>query len=77
MKLLLDQCLPRSTVEHLAILGIASEHVGTLGMASATDAEILDLARQQQAVVITLDSDFHQMLAASGATSPSVVRLKT
>ena len=76
MKLLLDQCLPRSTVEHLAVVGITAEHVGTLGMASASDAAILDLAKQQQAVVVTLDSDFHQLLAASAAISPSVVRIR-
>lgn len=37
MKLLLDQGLPRSTVRHLAGMGIAAEHVGDLGMAMAAD----------------------------------------
>lgn len=44
MKLILDQGLPRSTVKYLATLGIDAEHVGDLGMASATDEAILDLA---------------------------------
>ena len=76
MKLLLDQGLPRGTIRHLAELGIAAEHVGDLGMARATDAEILESARERQAVVVTLDSDFHTLLATSRAVSPSVVRIR-
>ncbi len=52
MKLLLDQGLPRSTVKHLAAAGILTEHVGDLDMASASDAAILNAARQRQAVVV-------------------------
>ena len=37
---------------------------------------ILDFARQRQAVVVTLDADFHYLLAISKATSPSVVRIR-
>ena len=76
MKLLLDQGLPRSTVKHLAAAGIAAEHVGELGMASASDDAILLAAQQRQAVVVTLDADFHRLLAASHASSPSVVRIR-
>ena len=76
MKLLLDQGLPRSTVRHLAGLGIAAEHVADLGLARAADADILDLARQGQAVVVTLDADFHALLATSHASGPSVVRIR-
>ena len=76
MKLLLDQGLPRSTVKHLAAAGIVAEHVGDLGMASESDDAILAAARQRSAIVITLDADFHQILATSGATSPSVVRIR-
>jgi predicted nuclease of predicted toxin-antitoxin system len=76
MKLLLDQGLPRSTVQHLARMGIAAEHVGDLGMARAPDVDILDVARQCHAVVVTLDADFHALLATSHATGPSVVRVR-
>jgi predicted nuclease of predicted toxin-antitoxin system len=57
MKLLLDQGLPRSTVKHLAALGIVAEHVGDLGMAAATDEAILKAARDRGSVVATLDAD--------------------
>lgn len=70
MKLLLDQGLPRSTVEFLADQGIVAEHVGDLGMGSAPDAMILDFARQRQMVVATLDADFHRLLAAKKAAAP-------
>ena len=52
-------------------------HVGEMGMASANDQMILDTARESQTVVVTLDADFHYLLAASQATSPSVVRIRT
>ena len=76
MKLLLDQGLPRTTVKHLANAGIVAEHVGDLGMARVADDVILGAARQRGAVVVTLDADFHQTLATSRATSPSVVRIR-
>ena len=76
MKLLLDQGLPRSAVRHLAEMGIAAEHIGDLGMATATDADILEAARERQSIVVTLDSDFHALLATSRAVSPSVVRIR-
>ena len=76
MRLLLDQGLTRSTVHHLDAAGIESAHVGEKGLATATDAKIIDFARQGGWIVVTLDADFHILLALSGATSPSVVRIR-
>ena len=76
MKLLLDQGLPRSTVELLAEVGIQAEHVSDLGLSTATDEAVLDTCRQRNAVMVTLDADFHQLLSAAQATSPSVVRIR-
>jgi predicted nuclease of predicted toxin-antitoxin system len=76
MKLLLDQGLPRSTVKHLAAAGITAQHVSQIGMAAAADSAILDHARQAKAIVVTLDTDFHHLLAISQAKSPSVVRIR-
>jgi predicted nuclease of predicted toxin-antitoxin system len=76
MKFLLDQGLPRSTVSYLSARGIAASHVGELGMAAATDDAILGFALGTDAVVVTLDADFHSILAKSGAVSPSVIRIR-
>lgn len=73
---LLDQGLPRSTVQCLAALGVSSQHVGDMGLAAATDSAILACALQNKLVVVTLDADFHAALATSGATRPSVIRLR-
>ena len=75
MKFLLDQGLPRSTVQHLQDMGIEAEHVGNLGLARASDETILDEGRNRDAIVVTLDSDFHALLALSNASSPSVIRI--
>ena len=76
MKFLLDQGLPRSTVRHLQAMRLDAEHVGHLGLATATDETILTEGRNRDAVVVTLDSDFHALLALSNASSPSVIRIR-
>jgi predicted nuclease of predicted toxin-antitoxin system len=76
MKLLLDQGLPRSAVAELSAFGILAEHVGELGLAAAVDDIILDEARHRDATVVTLDADFHALLARSGAARPSVIRIR-
>jgi predicted nuclease of predicted toxin-antitoxin system len=76
MKVLLDQGLPRAATVLLVNLGIDAIHVGQIGMAEAADIEILERGRHEQRIVVTLDADFHAHLALSGASSPSVIRLR-
>ena len=76
MKLLLDQGLPRTAAALLREQGIDTVHTGEIGLATADDAEILRLADEQGRTVVTLDSDFHALLAQSGSTSPSVIRIR-
>jgi len=73
---LLDQGLPRSAVAALSARGYSARHVGDLGMANATDEEILTAGRSMGAVVVTLDADFHSLLAMQRCTEPSVIRLR-
>jgi predicted nuclease of predicted toxin-antitoxin system len=45
-------------------------------MARASDESILDKANAIGAAVVTLDSDFHTMLAERNAAGPSVIRIR-
>lgn len=76
MRLSLDQSLPRSAVEHLHKAGFEANHVGELGLTSASGAKILAFVREEDRVVVTLDADFHALLAFTGATGPSVIRIR-
>ena len=50
-------------------------HVSEIGMSKAADEEILAFSLGRNAAVLTLDADFHAILAVSGAQGPSVIRL--
>jgi len=76
LRFLLDAGLPRSAVEHLRRDGLDVVHVGDRGMANAADADVLALAVNEGRVVVTLDADFHALLALSGEARPSVIRLR-
>lgn len=51
-------------------------HVSDIGLSHATDREILEAARNDTRTIVTLDADFHTMLALDGASSPSVIRIR-
>jgi predicted nuclease of predicted toxin-antitoxin system len=76
MKLLLDQGLPLSAASLLREDGIDTVHTAEIGYSAAEDADILDYARAESRIVATLDADFHALLALSGASSPSVIRIR-
>jgi predicted nuclease of predicted toxin-antitoxin system len=76
MNLVLDQGLPRSAARMLRALGHRVVHVGDVGMSRALDEEILAYALSHGGTVVTLDADFHALLAQSGAAGPSVIRLR-
>jgi predicted nuclease of predicted toxin-antitoxin system len=75
-RLLLDQGLPRSTGTILADAGWDVVHVADVGMSRAEDTSILERARSEQRICITLDADFHALLATSGEPFPSVLRIR-
>jgi predicted nuclease of predicted toxin-antitoxin system len=69
MRLLLDQGLPRSAARFLREAAIDTVHVGELGLSTADDATILQRGRDEGRTVVTLDADFHALLAISRATA--------
>ena len=76
IKLLLDQGLPRSASKLLSNGGIDTIHVADIGLSAVEDREILEKAKEDGRIVVTLDADFHTLLAFSGAISPSVIRIR-
>jgi predicted nuclease of predicted toxin-antitoxin system len=76
MKLLLDQGTPRSAASILRDAGFDAIHTGEAGLAEAEDAEIIHKATLEDSVVVTLDADFHALLALSQSQKPSVIRIR-
>jgi predicted nuclease of predicted toxin-antitoxin system len=76
MKLLLDQGLPRSAATLLINEGFDAIHVADIGFSQAEDTEIIQKAKEENYVVVTLDADFHALLALDEAVSPSVIRIR-
>jgi predicted nuclease of predicted toxin-antitoxin system len=74
--LVLDQGVPRDAAGRLRELGYECVHVGEVEMSTAADEEILGFALGRNSVVVTLDADFHAILAVSGADGPSVIRIR-
>ncbi len=76
MKLLLDQGLPRSASSLLSQQGFDTIHVSDIGMWAAEDTEIIQKAQEESRVVVTLDADFHSILALNNFSAPSVIRIR-
>lgn len=75
-RLLLDQNVDRRVASGLAALGHDAVHLAELGMQRSTDQQVMEHAVADQRTVITHDSDFAQLLARSGASAPSVIRVR-
>ena len=76
MKLLLDENLPPALARDLADLFPGSSHVHLDGLGSADDRAIWDFARQRGFVIVSKDSDFHDLSVLLGAP-PKVIWLRT
>ena len=75
-RLLLDQGLAPRAAELLRQYGFEATHASEVGMSNADDILILERARNEERVCVTLDHDFHAHLAMAGAGRPSVLLLR-
>lgn len=76
MKLLLDANLSPQLAGHLRSAGYHVSHVAELGMLTASDEEIFELAARDGWVLVTADSDFSMLLALRATGRPSLVLLR-
>lgn len=76
MKFLVDQNLSPLLADELRTAGHDVVHAQDIGLATAADEAILRRALEEDRVLISADTDFGFLLAASGADRPSVVLLR-
>lgn len=76
MKFLLDQGLPRSLKLLLLENDYEAEYVANIDMSKSSDIEMIKFAKENGYVCITIDSDFHTIMALSGNQYPSVIRFR-
>lgn len=75
-RLLLDQGLPFRAAHLLSAAGIDTIHVRDVGLSAASDEDILAFALGNGRTCVTLDHDFHRILALTGASGPSVILIR-
>ncbi len=76
MRFLVDQNLSPRIVALLISEGHDAVHTSGLGLERATDETVLARARNDDRVVISADSDFGTILAATRAERPSVLYIR-
>jgi predicted nuclease of predicted toxin-antitoxin system len=77
MTILVDANLTPRWVDFLQTAGIEAVHWWSVGAGDAPDAELLEWALGHDAIILTCDGDFSQMLALRGLNRPSVIFLRT
>ena len=73
MRFLADMAVSLSTVAWLRDQGYDVTHLREEGLQRAEDADILEKARTEERVLLTLDLDFGYLMAISGQNLPSII----
>jgi len=76
MRLLLDNNLSRHLPGILARSGWDAVHLRALGLRAAADEIVLRTALEDDRILVSADTDFGALLAASHAPGPSVVLVR-
>jgi len=73
LKFLIDEAVSPQLAEGLSKLGHDAVHVLAYDLQSAEDQIVLQRAAVEQRILVSADRDFGDLLAESGATTPSVI----
>lgn len=73
MKFLGDMGISPRTIADLREQGYDAAHLGEQGLARMPDSQILEKARSENRILLTVDLDFAQLLAISRERLPSVI----
>jgi len=76
MKFLLDESMPRSSVNVLEELNLEVEHIRDIGMVGVPDNEIVDYARENKEIIIAKDIEFGNILTYPPSSHCGVVILR-
>ena len=77
MKLLIDNALAPALAAGLRIAGHDAVHVGSIGLAAASDEAVMERAASEGRVLVSADTDFGTLLSQTQAMLPSIVLLRT
>ncbi len=73
MKFLADMPISPKTVNHLRSSGHDIYRISEKGIPKAKDSEIVDIAIDEQRIILTMDLDFPAIIAKSQKSSPSAI----
>lgn len=76
MKLLVDNQLPAALARFLAANDMDCRHVLDIGLETASDQTIWDLARKENLVIVTKDDDFAQLADRQVSIPPQVLWIR-
>ena len=73
MRFLIDNALSPLLAERLRTLDHDAVHVRELGMAASPDSDIFELAKNEQRIIVSADTDFAEILSKQSESFPSLI----
>jgi predicted nuclease of predicted toxin-antitoxin system len=73
LRFLVDMPVTPDAVPRLQATGHEAVHAAAVGLARASDRQLLDLARGERRIVITADLDYPRLLALEQADGPGLI----
>jgi predicted nuclease of predicted toxin-antitoxin system len=73
LKFLVDMPVTPKAVVYLETAGHDAVHASSVGLSSASDTQILEVARAEGRVVITADLDYPRLIATARAPGPGII----